>query len=184
MQIKQHSLAGLIEFIPRLFGDPRGVFYETFSARLMHEAGIAADLNWVQDNQSKSQPGVLRGLHFQRPPHAQAKLVRVAQGRVLDVVVDIRRDSPTYGQHATVELSAALGNILYVPIGFAHGFVALEEDTLFLYKCSDYYAPSSEGGLLWNDPARGIDWSVDNPLISPTDALLPTLADWERPYSR
>jgi dTDP-4-dehydrorhamnose 3,5-epimerase len=182
MQVKQHNLAGLVEFIPRLFGDPRGVFYETFSARLMQEAGVPAGLDWVQDNQSKSQPGVLRGLHFQRPPHAQAKLVRVAQGRVLDVVVDIRRDSPTFGQHATVELSAALGNVLFVPVGFAHGFVALEEDTLFLYKCSNYYAPSSEGGLLWNDPALGIDWNIENPLVSPKDEVLPTLAELNSPF--
>ena len=182
MQVKQHSLAGLVEFIPRLFGDPRGVFYETFSARLMHEGGVPADLDWVQDNQSKSQPGVLRGLHFQRPPHAQAKLVRVAQGRVLDVVVDIRRASPTYGQSATVELSAALGNILYVPMGFAHGFVALEEDTLFLYKCSNYYAPSAEGGLLWNDPALSINWNIENPLVSLKDVVLPTLAELDSPF--
>ena len=182
MQVKKHNLAGLVEFIPRLFGDPRGVFYETFSARLMQEAGVPADLDWVQDNQSKSQPGVLRGLHFQGPPHAQAKLVRVAQGRVLDVVVDIRHDSPTFGQHATVELSAALGNVLFVPIGFAHGFVALEEDTLFLYKCSNYYAPSSEGGLLWNDPALGIDWNIEHPLVSPKDAILPTLAELNSPF--
>ena len=182
MQVKQHNLAGLVEFIPRLFGDPRGVFYETFSARLMQEAGVPAGLDWVQDNQSKSQPGVLRGLHFQGPPHAQAKLVRVAQGRVLDVVVDIRRASPTFGQHATVELSATLGNVLFVPIGFAHGFVALEEDTLFLYKCSNYYAPSSEGGLLWNDPALGIDWNIEHPLVSPKDAILPTLAELNSPF--
>ncbi|OGX87229.1 dTDP-4-dehydrorhamnose 3,5-epimerase [Hymenobacter glacialis] len=182
MEVIPKKLAGVVEFIPRLFGDPRGVFYETFSARLMQEAGLPADLEWVQDNQSKSQPGVLRGLHFQRPPHAQAKLVRVAQGRVLDVVVDIRRDSPTYGQHTTVELSEALGNILYVPVGFAHGFVALEENTLFLYKCSNYYAPASEGGLLWNDPALGINWNIDNPLVSAKDAILPTLAELDSPF--
>ena len=182
MQAKSHALPGLIEFQPRLFGDPRGVFYETYSARLMQELGLPAHLAWVQDNQSKSQPGVVRGLHFQRPPHAQAKLVRVAQGSALDVVVDIRRASPTYGQHAAVELSAALGNILFVPAGFAHGFVALEEDTLFLYKCSDYYAPAAEGGLLWNDPALAIAWGVAEPIISPKDAILPTLADLDSPF--
>ncbi|MDO7854679.1 dTDP-4-dehydrorhamnose 3,5-epimerase [Hymenobacter convexus] len=182
MQAKSHALPGLIEFIPRLFGDPRGVFYETYSARLMQELGLPAHLEWVQDNQSKSQPGVVRGLHFQRPPHAQAKLVRVAHGSALDVVVDIRRDSPTFGQHATVELSAALGNILFVPIGFAHGFVALEEDTLFLYKCSDYYAPAAEGGLLWNDPALNINWGVAEAIISPKDAVLPTLAELDSPF--
>ncbi|HEX8506745.1 MAG TPA: dTDP-4-dehydrorhamnose 3,5-epimerase [Hymenobacter sp.] len=182
MQVQPHALPGLLEFIPRLFGDPRGVFYETFSARLMQEMGLPADLDWVQDNQSKSQPGVLRGLHFQRPPHAQAKLVRVAQGRALDVVVDIRRDSPTYGQHAKVELSEAQGNVLFVPVGFAHGFVALEENTLFLYKCSNYYAPSAEGGLLWNDPALAINWGVADALISPKDAILPTLAELDSPF--
>jgi dTDP-4-dehydrorhamnose 3,5-epimerase len=182
MKVQPHALPGLLEFIPRLFGDPRGVFYETFSARLMQEMGLPADLDWVQDNQSKSQPGVLRGLHFQRPPHAQAKLVRVAQGRALDVVVDIRRDSPTYGQHAKVELSEAQGNVLFVPVGFAHGFVALEENTLFLYKCSNYYAPSAEGGLLWNDPALAINWGVADALISPKDAILPTLAELDSPF--
>ena len=182
METKTFPIAGLIEFTPRLFGDPRGVFYETFSARLMESLGLPADLDWVQDNQSKSQPGVVRGLHFQRPPHAQAKLVRVAKGRALDVVVDIRRDSPTYGQHAQVELSEARGNVLFVPAGFAHGFVALEEDTLFLYKCSDYYAPASEGGLLWNDPALGIEWGVSEAIISPKDAVQPTLAQLDSPF--
>ena len=182
MQVKTHALAGLLEFIPRLFGDPRGVFFETYSARLMQEAGLPADLNWVQDNQSSSQRGVLRGLHFQRPPQAQAKLVRVAQGRVLDVVVDLRRASPTYGQHQKVELTAALGNVLYVPVGFAHGFVALDDDTLFLYKCSGYYTPSAEGGLRWDDAALGIDWGVDEPLVSGKDVELPGFAGFESPF--
>lgn len=183
MKITEHSLPGLLEFTPRLFTDERGTFYETFSARLMQEAGLPADLEWVQDNQSSSQQGVLRGLHFQRPPHAQAKLVRVAQGRALDVVVDLRRASPTYGQHQQVELSAALGNVLYVPVGFAHGFLALEDDTLFLYKCSDYYAPTAEGGLFWNDPALNIKWSQQGgALVSPKDAVLPHLAELDSPF--
>jgi dTDP-4-dehydrorhamnose 3,5-epimerase len=182
MQARTFALPGPIEFIPRLFGDPRGVFYETFSARVMHELGLPTDIEWVQDNQSKSQPGVLRGLHFQHPPHAQAKLVRVAQGRALDVIVDLRRDSATFGQHVKVELTAAQGNLLFVPIGFAHGFVALEEDTLFLYKCSNYYTPAAEGGLLWNDPALGIVWGAETPLISPKDAILPTLAELNSPF--
>jgi dTDP-4-dehydrorhamnose 3,5-epimerase len=182
MQAKEHALPGLIEFIPRLFGDPRGLFYETYSARQMQALGLPSDLGWVQDNQSKSQPGVVRGLHFQRPPHAQAKLVRVAQGRVRDVVVDLRRASPAYGQHSSVELSAAVGNVLFIPAGFAHGFMALEEDTLFLYKCSAYYDPASEGGLLWNDPALGIDWGTAEALVSPKDATLPTLAEFDSPF--
>ena len=182
MEVITHSLPGLLEFRPRIFGDPRGAFFESFSARTMQSLGLPP-LDWVQDNQSISKAGTLRGLHFQRPPHAQAKLVRVAQGRALDVVVDLRRDSPTFGQHAKVLLTAELGNVFFVPVGFAHGFVALEDDTLFLYKCSDYYAPAAEGGLLWNDPALGIDWGFSGEaLISPKDAILPTLAELDSPF--
>ena len=182
MEIRRFPLAGLLEIIPRRFADERGSLAETFSARRLLEAGVPA-LAWVQDNQSHSRRGVLRGLHFQRPPHAQAKLVRVAQGRALDVVVDLRRASPTFGQHQTLELSAAAGNVLYVPVGFAHGFLALEEDTLFLYKCSDYYAPSAEGGLRWDDPALGISWGTEvAPLISSKDAQLPRLAELDNPF--
>ncbi|GAA4367215.1 dTDP-4-dehydrorhamnose 3,5-epimerase [Hymenobacter saemangeumensis] len=180
MEVKHHALPGLIEFVPRVFADERGVFFESFSARLMEQAGAVA--NWVQDNQSRSKKGVLRGLHFQRPPHAQAKMVRVAQGRALDVVVDLRRDSPTYGQHAKVELSTEKSNVLFVPAGFAHGFVALEDDTLFLYKCSDYYAPAAEGGLHWNDPDLGIDWGIESPLVSGKDEELPGIRGFESPF--
>ena len=182
MEVITHSLPGLLEFRPRIFGDPRGAFFESFSAAKMEALGLP-HLDWVQDNQSISKAGTLRGLHFQKPPHAQDKLVRVAQGRALDVVVDLRRDSPTYGQHAKVLLTAELGNAFYVPVGFAHGFVALEDNTLFLYKCSDYYAPGAEGGLLWNDPALGIDWGFEGEaLVSPKDAILPTLAELESPF--
>jgi len=182
MQVLTFPIDSLLEFRPRIFGDDRGAFFESFSARTMAGLGLP-HLDWVQDNQSSSKAGTVRGLHFQRPPHAQAKLVRVAQGRALDVVVDLRRHSPTYGQHVTVELSAALGNVFFVPIGFAHGFVALEDDTLFLYKCTDYYAPAAEGGLCWNDPALGIDWQLPSPaLVSPKDALLPTLAEFDTPF--
>ncbi|MBC6991063.1 dTDP-4-dehydrorhamnose 3,5-epimerase [Hymenobacter sp. BT491] len=180
MQVIQHALAGVVEFIPRVFGDARGAFFESFSDRLMREAGVVG--NWVQDNQSKSARGVLRGLHFQRPPHAQAKLVRVAAGRALDVVVDIRRDSPTYGQHVAVELDASRYNMLYVPVGFAHGFASLEDDTLFLYKCTDYYQPSAEGGLRWDDPALGINWDLNNATVSDKDRILPLLADFDSPF--
>ncbi len=181
MQVITHSLPGLLEFRPRIFGDPRGAFFESFSARTMETLGLPRH-HWVQDNQSISKAGTLRGLHFQRPPHAQAKLVRVAQGRALDVVVDLRHRSPTFGQHAQLELTAELGNVFYVPEGFAHGFVALEDDTLFLYKCSDYYAPTAEGGLRWDDPALGIDWGVSEALVSPKDAILPTLAELANPF--
>ena len=180
MEINRFALPGLIEFVPRQFGDERGLFFESFSARRMAEAG--ADAQWVQDNQSGSAKGVLRGLHFQRPPHAQAKLVRVAQGRALDVVVDLRRDSPTYGQHQKVELSAERANMLFVPVGFAHGFLSLADDTLFLYKCSDYYAPETEGGLRWDDPQLNIDWGYDNPLVSPKDEVLPGFANFDSPF--
>jgi dTDP-4-dehydrorhamnose 3,5-epimerase len=180
MEIKHHALAGVIEFTPRVFGDPRGAFFESFSARIMQEAGAVG--NWVQDNQSSSGVGVLRGLHFQRPPYGQAKLVRVATGRVLDVVVDLRRSSSTYGQYTSVILDSQRCNMLYVPIGFAHGFMALEENTLFLYKCTDYYTPSSEGGLRWDDPTLGIDWGLTTPLVSDKDRVLPLFADFDTPF--
>ena len=181
MEVINHPINNVLELVPRVFGDARGSFFESFSARLLAEkAGLQHD--WVQDNQSVSSAGVLRGLHFQRPPYAQAKLVRVARGRALDVVVDLRRDSPTFGQHTSTLLEASRGNMLYVPIGFAHGFLALEEDTIFLYKCSDYYNPTAEGGLLWNDPALGIDWGVEAPNVSPKDEILPRLAELDSPF--
>ena len=181
MEVKQHPLAGLIEFTPRVLADDRGVFFETFSARLMEEAGAAAI--WVQDNQSNSKKGVLRGLHFQRPPHAQAKLVRVGQGRAIDVAVDLRLGSPTYGQHQLVELTAERANMLYIPVGFAHGFMALDDDTIFLYKCSDYYAPATEGGLRWDDADLNINWGTEvAPLVSGKDDELPLFKDFASPF--
>ncbi len=182
MEVKQYPLAGLVEFIPRVFADDRGVFFETFSARLMAQAGATAT-EWVQDNQSNSKKGVLRGLHYQRPPHAQAKLVRVGQGRALDVAVDLRSDSPTYGQHQLVELSAERANMLYIPVGFAHGFMALEDDTIFLYKVSDYYAPTAEGGLRWDDADLNINWGTEvTPLVSGKDDELPLFKDFTTPF--
>ena len=181
MQVKTFPLAGLVEFTPRVFVDDRGMFFETFSAQLMAQAG--ADAHWVQDNQSNSKKGVLRGLHFQRPPHAQAKLVRVGQGRALDVAVDLRRASPTYGQHQLVELSAERGNLLYIPAGFAHGFMALDDNTIFLYKCSDYYAPTAEGGLRWNDADLNVSWGTEvHPLVSGKDEELPLFRDFVSPF--
>ena len=180
MEFIHFDIPGVVEIRPRVFGDARGAFFESFSAEKMAAAGIVG--NWVQDNQSRSDRGVVRGLHFQRPPHAQAKLVRVAAGRALDVIVDIRRDSPTYGRHLSIVLDAEQFNMLYVPIGFAHGFTALEDGTLFLYKCTDYYAPHSEGGLRWNDPTLHINWGVEAPTISAKDQVLPLLADFESPF--
>ena len=175
-------LAGLHEFTPRRFADARGYFVETYNARALAAAGITAD--FVQDNQSVSAQGVLRGLHFQKPPHAQAKLVRVIAGRALDITVDLRAASPTFGQHHAVILDAALGNTLFIPVGFAHGFLALEPDTLLHYKCTDYYYPETEGALRWNDPALGIDWGAlaTAPLVSDKDALAPLLRDFVTPF--
>ncbi|HEX8348330.1 MAG TPA: dTDP-4-dehydrorhamnose 3,5-epimerase [Hymenobacter sp.] len=180
MEFKYFDLPGVVEITPRVFGDARGAFFESFSAKRMAEGGVEG--NWVQDNQSRSDRGVLRGLHFQLPPHAQAKLVRVATGRVLDVIVDLRKASPTFGQHLTVELDSTRCNMLYVPVGFAHGFTALEDNTLFLYKCTDYYAPHAEGGILWSDPQLAINWGLDSPVVSPKDQVLPTLSEFDSPF--
>ncbi|WP_210488271.1 dTDP-4-dehydrorhamnose 3,5-epimerase [Rufibacter aurantiacus] len=180
MQVKNYPLAGVVEITPRIFADERGAFLETFSARLLAEAGITE--TFVQDNLSISKKGVLRGLHFQKPPYAQAKLVSVTVGRALDVAVDIRKDSPTYGQYVTCLLDAEKRNSFFIPVGFAHGFVALEEGTIFQYKCSNYYHKDSEGGLLWNDPALSIEWGIDNPLVSEKDEILPTLEGFDSPF--
>ncbi len=143
---------------------------------------LGIEPNFVQDNQSVSKKGVLRGLHFQTPPFAQGKLVRVSTGSALDVAVDLRKGSPTFGQHVTCLLDAERQNVFYIPPGFAHGFVAMEEGTTFLYKCTDYYSPSSEGGILWSDPALGIDWGLSEPLVSPKDEILPLLQDFDSPF--
>ena len=181
MEVKKFPIDGLIEFVPPVFADDRGLFCETFSAHLMAQAGAGAQ--WVQDNQSNSKKGVLRGLHFQRPPRAQAKLVRVSQGRALDVTVDLRAGSPTYGQHQLVELTAGRANLLYIPEGFAHGFMALEDNTVFLYKCSDYYAPATEGGLRWDDADLNINWGTEvQPLVSGKDNELPNFRDFVSPF--
>ncbi|QCR23749.1 dTDP-4-dehydrorhamnose 3,5-epimerase [Pontibacter sp. SGAir0037] len=180
MEHNTFPIEGLIEFVPRVFRDDRGFFLETFSMKWFEPFGIQP--NFVQDNQSVSAKGVLRGLHFQKPPYAQGKLVRVSSGRALDVAVDLRKGSPTYGQYATCLLDAAKLNVFYIPEGFAHGFVALEDNTTFLYKCTDFYNPASEGGIIWNDPAIGIDWGVATPLVSPKDEVLPLLKDFESPF--
>ncbi len=143
---------------PRVFEDARGYFFESFSQKVFNEK--VADNVFVQDNESRSTYGVLRGLHFQKPPMAQAKLVRVLEGAVLDVAVDIRRGSPTYGQHVSVELSADNKRQLFIPRGFAHGFVVLTPTVVFQYKCDNYYSPAHEGGIAWNDPDLNIDWKV------------------------
>ncbi|NDK57159.1 dTDP-4-dehydrorhamnose 3,5-epimerase [Pontibacter fetidus] len=180
MDFKTFEIEGLVEFQPRVFRDDRGYFLETFSMKWFEPLGIQP--NFVQDNQSVSTKGVLRGLHFQKPPYAQGKLVRVSSGRALDVAVDLRKDSLTYGKYVTCILDAEKQNVFYIPAGFAHGFVALEDNTTFLYKCTDFYQPSAEGGLLWNDPELGLDWGIENPLVSPKDEVLPLLRNFESPF--
>ncbi|PTX22683.1 dTDP-4-dehydrorhamnose 3,5-epimerase [Pontibacter mucosus] len=180
MDHKLFHIEGLIEFQPRIFRDDRGYFMETFSMKWFEPFGLKP--NFVQDNQSVSTKGVLRGLHFQKPPHAQGKLVRVTTGKALDVAVDLRKESPTYGQHVACVLDSEKHNVFYIPEGFAHGFVALEDNTTFLYKCTDFYAPQTEGGILWNDPALGIDWGIAEPLVSPKDEVLPLLENFSSPF--
>lgn len=151
-------IPGVVILEPKVFGDERGYFFESFSEQWFREN--VCDTHFVQDNESKSKYGVLRGLHFQKPPFAQAKLVRVVQGKVLDVAVDIRRNSPTFGRYVAAELSEENKRQFFIPRGFAHGFVVLSETVVFQYKCDNYYAPQSEGGILWNDAQLGIDWKI------------------------
>ncbi len=175
MQFRHTSLAGLIEFIPRIFEDDRGFFFESYHQKLFTENGIP--FNFVQDNQSFSKKGVLRGLHFQKLPFAQGKLVRVITGKALDIAVDLREDSPTFGQHEAFMLDSKLNNMVYIPEGFAHGFLALE-DTILQYKCTNVYNKSAEGGLIWNDPQLNIQWGIEAPLVSEKDVILPTLSEY------
>ncbi|HRH02732.1 MAG TPA: dTDP-4-dehydrorhamnose 3,5-epimerase [Bacteroidia bacterium] len=161
------DIADLLVIQPTVFEDERGYFYESFNEEAYAKLGI--NLPFVQDNQSLSQKGVLRGLHFQNPPHAQGKLVRVIKGAVLDVVVDIRKNSATYGKHFTKELSEKNKTCLYVPPGFAHGFLTLENDTIFFYKCTHYYNKASEGVILWNDKGLAINWGIADPVLSEKD---------------
>lgn len=165
MEIIETDIAGVVILEPRLFRDARGYFFESFSQRVFEER--VCRTKFVQDNESRSSYGVLRGLHFQKPPHAQSKLVRVISGAVLDVAVDIRRGSPTFGRHVAVELSGENHRQLFIPRGFAHGFAVLSPRALFQYKCDAPYAPQSEGAIAWNDPQIGIDWRLD-----PADVLL------------
>ena len=167
MNITKTDIEGLIIIEPQIFKDSRGAFFESWNAKKFKQLGISED--FVQDNQSVSSKGVLRGLHFQNPPYAQAKLVRVIEGSVLDVAVDLRKNSTTYGMHVSVILSGQNNKSFFIPKGFAHGFLSLEDNTVFNYKCSDYYNKESEGSLLWNDEDLKIDWQIDNPLISEKD---------------
>lgn len=175
MEIRDTPIAGLKIVQPKVWGDARGHFFESYSEAAFKEAGLPTD--FVQDNQSLSAKGILRGLHFQKPPYAQGKLVRVIKGAVLDVVVDLRSSSPTYGQHHSIELNEDNKTMFWVPPGFAHGFLTLADDTIFVYKVTGLYNKESEGGLLWNDPALGIDWGIENPLLSDKDRIQPLLSE-------
>lgn len=179
MNVIQTEIPGLVIIEPRIFGDARGYFFESFSQRDFDQQ--VREVRFVQDNESKSSYGVLRGLHFQKPPHAQSKLVRVVKGAVLDVAVDIRKGSPTFGKHVPVELSEDNHRQFFIPRGFAHGFVVLTDEVIFQYKCDDFYAPQNEGAIAWDDPDLGIDWKVpaDKILLSEKDSRHPCLKDAE-----
>lgn len=158
MNVIKTEIDGVVIIEPKIFNDSRGYFYESFSQREFEEK--VCKTIFVQDNQSCSSYGVIRGLHFQKPPYSQSKLVRVIEGKVLDVAVDIRKGSPTFGQHVALELSAENHRQLFIPQGFAHGFAVLSERVVFQYKCDNYYAPQSEGAIAYDDPALGIDWQI------------------------
>ena len=175
MTVTETIIPGVLVIGPRVFGDERGSFCETYHAERYRQAGV--DVEFVQDNLSRSVRGTVRGLHFQAPPHAQAKLVQVLEGSVYDVAVDVRRGSPTYGQWVGVELSAENGHQMYVPEGIAHGFCVVSETALFSYKCSAVYAPEAEGAVRWDDSTLAIDWPVESPTLSLKDRDAPALAD-------
>ncbi|HRY33540.1 MAG TPA: dTDP-4-dehydrorhamnose 3,5-epimerase [Bacteroidales bacterium] len=168
MQINSFDIRDVKLFTPSVYRDERGSFLESYSKRNLLIAGFCEE--FVQDNQSISHKNVLRGLHFQFPPYSQGKLVRVVRGAVLDVAVDLRKDSPTFGKYVAVELSAENNQMLWIPSGFAHGFLSLADDSVFLYKCTAYYHRESEGCILWNDPLLNIDWGITDPLVSLKDS--------------
>ncbi len=181
MEIKTTPIKDLLEIEPIVFGDERGYFFESFSERDFRRL-TGLDIHFVQDNESMSSRGVLRGMHFQKVPHAQGKLVRVVQGAVQDVALDLRRDSPTLGQYFTTVLDSRRKNMLYLPAGFAHGFLTLEDNTVFQYKCTEFYERTSEGSVKWDDPELGIEWMLPEVdyIISEKDRNAPLFK--EQPY--
>ena len=182
MNVIKTDIEGLVVIEPRVFDDARGYFFESYSKRRFDEA--VRPVEFVQDNESMSTRGVIRGLHFQRPPFSQSKLVRCVRGAVLDVVVDIRRGSPTYGRHIAVELTGENRRQLFVPRGFAHGFAVLSDEAVFQYKCDNYYHPESEGGISIADHSLGIDWRIDpaEAILSEKDLRNPMFSDFESPF--
>lgn len=185
MNIIKTDIEGVLIVEPSIFGDARGYFFESYNARDFHEQ-TCIDVTFIQDNESCSSYGVVRGLHFQKPPYAQAKLVRVVEGTVLDVAVDIRKGSATYGQHVAMELSADNKRQLFLPKGMAHGFAVLSERAVFQYKCDEYYHPEAEGAIAWDDPTLAIDWQIelDKVLLSDKDRRHPSFNDFVTPFCK
>ena len=182
MEVIKTNIEGVVIIEPRIFKDDRGYFFESFSQREFEEK--VCKTTFVQDNESKSSYGVLRGLHFQKPPFAQSKLVRVIKGAVLDVAVDIRKGSPTFGQYVSVELTGENHRQFFIPRGFAHGFSVLSEEVIFQYKCDNFYSPQSEGALAWNDPDLNIDGRIpaEKVVLSEKDSKHPRLKDWQNMF--
>lgn len=182
MEVIKTDIEGVVIIRPRIFEDARGYFFESYSKRDFDQ--LVGEVNFVQDNESRSCYGVLRGLHFQKPPYAQSKLVRVIRGRVLDVAVDIRRGSPTFGKSVACELTADNHQMFFIPQGFAHGFSVLSEDAVFQYKCDNFYHPESEGAIAWNDPDLAIDWHlpINDIILSAKDQRHPRLCEIETPF--
>lgn len=183
MDIIKTQIDGVLIIEPKVFGDARGYFFESFNAREFAEK-TGLDITFVQDNESRSKYGVLRGLHFQLPPYTQSKLVRVVKGRVLDVAVDIRKGSPTYGQHVSCELTEDNHRQFFISKGFAHGFCVLSEDAIFQYKCDCFYAPQADAGISILDSSLGIDWGIemDKAILSEKDTKHPCLRDFDSPF--
>jgi len=181
MEIVETGIKDLLIVKPKVFEDDRGYFFESFNEEIFREAGI--DARFVQDNESKSMKNVLRGLHFQKPPYAQGKLVRVMRGSVLDVAVDLRKKSASYGQWRSILLTSQEKQMLWIPEGFAHGFVTLEDDTVFFYKCTNLYNKDSEGSIRWNDTDLAIDWGeIENPILSGKDQEAPLFKNFKSPF--
>ena len=183
MEVIKTELDGVLILKPKIFNDARGYFFESYNKR-QYEQAIGREVDFVQDNESASTRGVMRGLHFQRPPFTQAKLVRCVRGRVLDVAVDIRKGSPTFGRHVAVELSESNHLQFFIPRGFAHGFAVLSDEAVFQYKCDNYYEPSADGGISILDDSLGIDWQIpaQEALLSEKDSRHPLLQDFETPF--
>ncbi len=180
MEVIETKIKDLLIIKPRVFADARGYFFESYNETVFKQNGINA--NFVQDNQSLSNTGVLRGLHFQAPPFEQGKLVRVITGAVLDVAVDIRKNSPTYGEHVAMELTEENKTMFYIPPGFAHGFLTLRDNTIFSYKCTNVYNKASEGCVLWNDKDININWNISNPILSEKDLVGTPLKEFTSPF--